>query len=79
MDKWLCLTTASSGAAAVSEGGGMDFTAVFLIISIIVAVVLPVSLLIYGKVKGKGSFIMTIWGMVGYIVPFASLLPALTG
>ena len=74
MDKFLCLTSSSGAAVAAASGSGkMDFTAVFLIISLIVAIVLPVSLLLYGKIKSKGSFVMTLWGMVGYIVFYVFL------
>lgn len=79
MHKLLCLTAASSSAAdAALQRGGADFTAVFLIISIIVAVALPFSLLLYAKIKCKGSFVMPLWGMIGYVV-FYVLISSLIG
>lgn len=86
MSKLLCLTAAASAtssavssdaaSAAAAQASKMDFTAVFLIISLIVAVALPVCILLFGKIKSKGSFTMTFWAMAGYIV-FYVILSAL--
>lgn len=79
MKNLLCLTTTTSGAVSnVVADSGMDFSAVFLIISLIVAVALPIGVLIYGKVKTKGSIKMTLWGIVGYVVFYIVLAALLT-
>lgn len=75
MGDFLCLTNATgvASSAIAGEGTGMDFTAVYLIISLIVAIVLPVSILLFGKIKCNGSFIMTLKGMAGYLLFYVIL------
>lgn len=72
MREFLCATvSATENAAGMpsagATGGGMDFTAVFLIISLLVAIAIPVGGILFGKIKYKGSFKMTLWGILGHV------------
>lgn len=69
MNHLLCaadLATGSSLTSGAAAGSKFDFTPVFLIISLTVAIALPIGLIILGKLKHKGSLLMTLKGMLGY-------------
>lgn len=78
MENLLCLTTASGEALAkaAQQTSAFDFTAVFIIISLIISIAVPITILILGKVKFHGSFKMTLFGLLGFIVFFV-ILPSL--
>lgn len=87
MDKFLCLTAASGSSlsaatsgnslsAAAGGGSTFDFTAVFIIISIIVSIAVPVVIFLLGKIKFKGAIKMAFLGIVGFIV-FYLIVPGL--
>ena len=78
MNNLLAMTTATadSVSAGAQNTAAFDFTAVFLIISIIISLAVPVTIMLLGKSKFKGSFKMFFEGIIGFIV-FYVFLPSL--
>lgn len=78
MNKLLSLTAASQSAVSnVSNNSStFDFTAVFIILSILVSIAVPVVIFLLGKVKFKGAVKMMFLGIAGFIV-FYVLIPSL--
>lgn len=45
-----------------------DFTILFIIISLLVSVILPIALIIWGKIKFKGSIFQIFSGIIGFLL-----------
>lgn len=58
-------TTATAQPAATQ---GADFTILFIVISLLVSVILPIALIIWGKVKFKGSIFQIFSGIIGFLL-----------
>lgn len=78
MTNWLILTSAVSPEAVntAKEAANNDYTVLFSIISLLVCIAIPTAVFLLGILKYEGSFKMTLWGILGYIV-FSVILYAL--
>lgn len=71
--------TVSSGAASAQPdqlSANVDFTIVFILISLVVSIVLPVFFILWGKIRHKGSIKQVFSGISGFIL-FKAMLPAI--
>lgn len=69
----------SGGSASVQPGqmsAKADFTVVFILISLVVSIALPIVFVLWGKIKLKGSAKQVCAGMLGFVL-FKAMLPAI--